>query len=719
MDNPFLLKIDNYKRNLSQYDAYCKDAALYLSKTTGDSFDQCLQYVKKVTGKEGKFAYKDPVVDYLVKETDGNRTHKQTTLSKYLKAVNDNRFILSPTLTAYYHPDDKPSVLAEYIQGELNNRSTNKKLMLAARDRGDSILDNIYNNRQQRNKIKCNSLSGAHGTPSSVLFNQSAHSTLTSTCRSASSNTNANIERFLSGNRHYWSVDMVINNICSILNLNDISKVVDAVNYYNLKLPTIDQVMTAIKRCTDLYWNDDYAMARVRRLVSGLTPYERAAFYYNGDMYNLRLLNEDLVRDLYSHLAVVATETIDNPMAAVKALNGDEVALIGIVCSDELKYKKLFSDEVVNGDKYGIIGATAAKMKQGISKYSKLIEALWVTPSIPASMASFPSSMRRSVVASDTDSCLFTNQEWCKWWVGELKYCKDAVAAAAATTYLCSQLTVHVLAVMSGNLGVADRHLRTLEMKNEYLFPVFSLTTMAKHYWAAMLAQEGNVYKELHWEIKGATLRNSKAPVAIVDRADDLIKEIVDAIMRNEKINLLPIVREVADKELEIIRSLKAGSSGYYSTGQIKLASSYGQGEKSPMYQCYSLWNEVFGPKYGTVAPPPYNVIKVSLDTDSKAKMNMWLNSMTDKELAARFKAWLFNNGKENVTTIWLPMAEIKANGIPEELLERMNTTKMVISIMRNYYMILECLGYYTLNKRTTRLVSDDLNSELQHRGVA
>ena len=719
MNNPFLLSVDSYRRNLSQYDTYCRDAALYLSKTTGDSFDQCLGYVKQVTGKGGKYAYKDPVVDYLVKETEGNRVHKQTTLSKYLKAVQDNRFILAPTLTAYYHPDDKQSVLAEYIQGELNNRSANKQAMLAARDAGDTVMDSIYNNRQQRNKIKCNSLSGAHGTPSSVLFNQSAHSTLTSTCRSASSNTNANIERFLSGNRHYWSMDIVINNICSILNLNNLDKVKEAVNYYNLVLPTVDDVMEAITRSTDLYWKDATGTAKIKRLVSGLTPYERAAFYYNGDMYHLRKLNEGLVRDLYEHIAKVADKPIDDPASALKAMKGDEKALLGIVCSKELEFKKLGSDAVVNGPHYGIIGATAARVQQGITKYAKLIDALWVTPSIPASMASFPTSMRRSVVGSDTDSCLFTNQEWCQWWVGELKYCKEAEAAAAATTYLCSQLTVHVLAVMSGNLGVADRHLRTLEMKNEYLFPVFSLTTMAKHYWAAMLAQEGNVYKELHWEIKGATLRNSKAPVKVVTRADDIIKEIVKKIMNNEKIELLPIVREVADKELEIIRSLKAGHSGYYATGQIKLAESYGQKEQSPVYQCYSMWNEVFGPKYGTVAPPPYNVIKVSLDTDSKAKMNIWLASMEDKELANRFRKWMAERGKDNVTTIWLPMAEIKANGIPKELLASMNTTKMVISIMRNYYMILECLGYYTLTKRTTRLVSDDLLSELQHREAA
>lgn len=717
MSNPYMLDASAYKRDLSQYVTYCRDAALYLSKCTGDTYDECLEYVKRETGKGGKFQYTDPTVTYLVKETAGNREMKTTSLSNYFKMCSKNRFILAPTLTAYYPPEVKESILAQYIQGELNNRSANKKMMLKYRDQGDAVLDSIYDNRQQRNKIKCNSLSGAHGTPSNILFNESAHSTLTSVCRSASSNTNANTERFLTGNRHYWSMEMVINNIVSVLNTIDQTKVVDAVNYHNLVLPTVEDVMWAINRCTDLYWRSEEKTAKIYRLVSNLTPYERAAYLYNGDMYNLAKLNPEIVRDLFDHISLIATEEIDDPASAIKALNGDETALLGIVCAELLQFKKLWDPVVVEGPHYRRIGATAANIRKGIEKYGRLISALWVTSSIPASMASFPSSIRRAVIASDTDSSIFTTQHWTEWYIGKLDFTQNSLAAAAATTYLCSQMTVHVLATMSGNMGVSKKHMRTLEMKNEFAFPLFSLTTMAKHYFAVMAAQEGNVYEHPHWEIKGANMRNSKAPIAIMNRAEEIIKTIINEIMEKGSIELAPIVKEVAEKELSIYEALRSGDTGFYATGQVKLATAYKQGEQSPMYQCYSLWNTVFGPKYGMAPAPPYNVIKVSLDTDSRGKMVAWFNSMEDKELAGRFLNWLNENGKTNVTTIWIPMAEVRARGVPAELLQQMDMKKMIISIMRTYYLILECLGYYTLTKRLTRLVSDDLFEERQHSG--
>lgn len=719
MSNPYLLTEESYKRDLSQYETYCRDAATYISRSTGDPYEQCLAYVKRETGKGGKFQYTDPKVVYLIKESEGNRVQRETTLSGYFRMVQKNRLIMTPTLTAYTHPDDERSILAEYIQGELNNRSANKKQMLKYRDLGDKIMDSIYNNRQQRNKIKCNSLSGAHGTPSSVLFNQSAHSTLTSTCRSASSNTNANTERFLMGNRHYWSFEVAANNIVSIVNDLDIQKVQEAVNYYQLKIPTVEDVMWAINRCTDLYWRSPLKTSKLQRLVSGLSPYERCAYLYNGDMFNLARLNPELVTDLFDHLSTIPDEGIENAAEAIAALKGDDIALISLVCAPLLKFRKIFDPALKDDPDYGRIGAVAARIKQGIQKYGLLISALWVTPSIPASMASFPDSIRRAVVASDTDSSIFTAQYWTEWYVGKLDFSTQSIAAAAATTYLCSQLTVHVLATMSGNMGVAKEHLRTLEMKNEFAFTIFSLTTMAKHYFAIMMAQEGNVYKDPHWEIKGANMRNSKAPVKIMERAEDLVKEVVSKLMEGGQIELRPIVKEVAELEESILKALRAGDTGFYATGQIKLAEAYKQKDKSPMFQNYSLWNEVFGPKYGVVTAPPYNVIKINVEADSSAKMRQWLSEMQDTELAERFKVWLLKNGKDNVTTLWIPMAEVRARGVPEELLMRMDVKKMIISIMRTYYVILECLGYYTLTKRLTRMVSDDLFAEREHKRVA
>lgn len=714
MDNPFVLPVESYQRDLNQYEIYCKDAAKYLAIETGDSFETCLAWVKEKTKPGGELGIVDPKVIYLEKVSEGNRVRKEGTMSGFLKRIHSRRYPLAPTFTAYQHPDVEVSVLANYVQEQLANRSRNKKMMLKYQAEGNSLLGNIYKNRQNRNKIKNNSLSGAHGTTSSVLFNQSSHSTLTSTCRSASSNTNASTERFLTGNRHYYDLDVTINNIISILTHSDYAAVEKAMAEFNIGYPTAEDVIAAVKRCTDLYWpGSPNKFAVVESLVRKLTPLERAAYLFTGDMYHLAKFAPAQVRDLFDHLARPATVPVEDPGSWMKKLGGDELALIGIVCDPLLPVimknnkptKNLWADETLQSDNYGLVGATAKQILEGVQKYASLVKAFWVTPNMPASMAYFPFSVRRTVVASDTDSSIFTSQDWTTWYVGQLDWEQNSFAAAAATTYLCSQVTSHILAIMCGNMGVAKQHMRLLEMKNEYAFKVFGLTSMGKHYFASMNAQEGTVYAKPHWEIKGATLKNSKAPDDIMSRAETMIQDVCKTIMRGEKVEIVPLLKEIGAMEQKIIDSMLGGVPDYFSTAQIKPAKAY-KGENSPYLQ-YSLWEDVFAPKYGHVQEPPYSAIKVSVDLTSTTKLAEWLEGLADQTMAERMREWLLKTNKNNIGTFYLPMGLVQKTGIPEELIPLMNTRAQVYGIMSTYYLFLESLGIYMANDNVTRLVSD------------
>ena len=63
------------------------------------------------------------------------------------------------------------------------------------------------------------------------------------------------------------------------------------------------------------------------------------------------------------------------------------------------------------------------------------------------------------------------------------------------------------MATISGNLGIDQSEITRMQMKNEYYFPVFALTSRAKHYFAYMAAQEGIVFEIMKSEIKGVALR--------------------------------------------------------------------------------------------------------------------------------------------------------------------------------------------------------------------
>ena len=717
LQNPFIKPLSEYRRNLNFYEQYVLDQGLALSLQTGKPVPFCRDWVREKTMPGGELGIVDPKVMYLMQESEGNRVQRTGTMTEYLQMVSSRQYPMAPTFTAYQNPNVRESVLAKYIKEQLANRSKNKKLKLKYENQGDKLMAGIYNNRQNRNKIKNNSVSGAHGTTSSVLFLQSGHSTLTSTCRSASSTTNAMIERFLTGNRHYWSHTVAINNITSVLNNVDYDLIQQVMNRWNIGYPSYEVTIEGIRRCTDLYWsstlNAKY-FAKIERLVRGMTPLQRAAYLFTGDLWHLEQYASGPIRDLMSYLADLPTEPVEDPQYWIDRLGGDEIALISITCDQwimaEGRDRHLFTATTKAADTYKLIGAAAKRICVGMELYADLLKAFFGSENMPCGMSYFPFSVRRSVVASDTDSCIFTTQDWTTWYVGQLDWSRESYRAHAGITYLCSLYTSHTLAMLSANMGVAQMHMGLLEMKNEYAFPVFSLTSMGKHYFAAMSSQEGNVYSKPKWEIKGANLKNSKAPVEIMERADGLIKHILSTVMAGGEIDLKQILIDIAKEEIQIKNALLKGDADYFSTAQVKAQKGY-KSENSPYLQ-YLMWEEVFAPKYGSTQAPPYAAIKVSLDLDNSTQVKQWLTTMKDQALAQRMREWMFKHGKQTLGTVYLPRLALGNNGIPEEFVEHMSVRSLIYNIMSTYYVILESLGVFMRNDHITRLVSDDFHED-------
>lgn len=707
--NPFLMPDSYYVRDLNMVGSAVSQAALYLSKRTGDSIEKCLTFIKEEMKPDGKFPYKDPRIQYLDSTNEGNRTLKEGTMSEFLLEVTEKKYTLAANLTAYNHPDDKESFTAMYAVGEYANRKANKDKQHHYDLLGDSVMKGIYNNRQNRNKIKLNSISGAHNTTSSALFCRSTHSTLTSTTRCGTSNTNAMLERLLAGNRHYYNLNAVLNNITSIIYLVDLELVQKAMDEYGLVYPTTDDCFNVIKRSTDLYWQckDTSAETEIRALLDALTPVERAAYLYNCDMHSLRTLNDTFVRRLFKSLLTIPDKTrIPFKGDWIKRLSGDDKAFISVnafnvLTTSNLKESTDEDKEIVDASGYGIYAT--------FTYFATFFQAFWVTKAMPFEIASFPDSIRRVSIASDTDSAIFTNQDWVEWYFGKMNFGHEGLCMAAATTYLCSQVAQHVLVQMTRNFGCADRHIREFQMKNEFLFKFFSLTTMAKHYFAAKHTCEGIVYDVPDWEIKGSNLKNTKATSELMERSDGLIKEIAHKVMAGEKIQLIPILKEIADKETEIINSIRSGSTEFFATGQIKDFNSYKQKENAPAWHNYLLWLEVFAPKYGQTPPPAYTAIKVNIECDTGGKMKAWFDDMPDQELATRFREFMIRYKKTAMTAIWLPSDHVGAHGMPDEIMMVVNVRKMIIGMMKSYYLILESLGFHILNSNDTRLISDDL----------
>lgn len=711
MENHFLLDRSQYKRDLNVIKHYLTDAATYLSKHTGQPYDVCLDYVREATAAGGDMPLTDPDVMVLTRNQYGDRDKEVVKFNDFLRDVEVNDRLIAPTLTAYWNPETVPSISSEFIEVNIERRNVSKHEMFKAKEDGNKPLEEYKKNEQKSFKISNNSLSGAQSSAHTILYNESAHPSLTSTCRTATSYGNANNEKFLYGNRHYWSPEIVKGNITSIINSTDYALLAEAMSRYPIRHPTVEETCACIKYSTDLYWKNEEELQRIFRYVGTLTDVERSAFVYTGDLYHLAMFNDAFVREFLGRLSRKITTPVENPDHWVKAMDADLTALVSLLCAKELVGGSIKALKERNPEGYATVAATAKNVFDVLDEYQYLIKAFWRVNTLPSSVAHIRNSIRRGVITSDTDSTIFTVQNWTKWYVGKIDFSEESHAISYAVVYLATQTIAHILAKVSAGMGVREKHLHTLSMKNEFSFPVFVLTSMAKHYFAYIAAQEGNVFTEMDVEVKGVYLKDSNAPPHIMEEFNRTLRWVMDKVLEGNGINLTELLKKVAQMEHEVNLSVRRGDSFYLAGGQVKERDSYANPASSP-YSFYELWQAVFAQKYGEAPPPPFQAVKVSVELNNQTKVREWLEGMNDRELSERMGEWLAVNKKGAITSFLLPRPNIETTGIPEEIIAAMNIRKLIYTTVKPFYILLEALGYYMINDNLTRLISDTIEIE-------
>jgi hypothetical protein len=708
MSNPFVLAPEEYTRDIDIVKAFVNQNALYLHLETGDPVEECRKFVKDTIRPGAPNGIKDPIIVSLEQTSPGNRERVDRSFLEYIKIVTESERILSPSMVCYEQAAVNKSTSAAYIEGGINERGVAKKEMFVARQQNNHILEYIKDCEQNAKKIGINSVSGMHGFEGNILYVKSGHSSLTSMCRTASGYGNAINERFIGGSRHYWHVDIVIANMLTIMSNTDYDLLQEAVDKYSIHLPTIDQTMECIEWSTRLYWRNAVELARCKSLVEKMSGIQRAAFVYSGDMYHLMKYNEPLVRDFMDSLICpdLSGVVINDPDAVLSenARDPDRAAYVNLLGSVILDGRTRAMLKAEDPEGYLQLARIAQNVGTVILQYSSLIRALWVPKHLPPTVANIRSIIRRVVIAGDTDSTIFTTQLWGEWYTGSSKRSEKSDGIWHTVTYLTTQCIIHVMAQFSGNMGVAPSDIHRLSMKNEYAFPVFSLTSRAKHYYAYMSAREGNVYKEYDHEIKGVALRSSIVPVDIIKRAKELMFEVLTAADNGDQLELRYVYDVIWKFEQEIIASIAKGEPRFLKTGQVKPV--YKNMESSP-FQHYNLWETVFAPKYGSTVEPPYSVIKVPLNINNKTEMAEWLLSFGDVEMCQRFSKWMDDRNKDKMSTLLLPTSLLGIRGMPVEIMPAINVRKLTYEILESFYLILESLGVYQIDENFIRLVSD------------
>ena len=251
----FIFKIepDEYSINLYPVKEYVKQASTYISKELNVSTKEAVKLVKDGISSS---KINNPIVKYRYKQDNGDRIIKEDKLTDYIKEVLDNNEVLVPSFTSYMHPSKERSLHADFLSINIAKRKQDKANQFKYEQLGDPVKSLHYKTMQNVRKIFNNSLSGAYASASTVLYNPSAHYTLTSITRSVASVGNSITESIVAGNKHFRNPEVVMNYITSIISSCNLNGIEFIVNKYSLHKPSPEEVFDTMLYSFKYYWRD-------------------------------------------------------------------------------------------------------------------------------------------------------------------------------------------------------------------------------------------------------------------------------------------------------------------------------------------------------------------------------------------------------------------------------------------------------------------------------
>lgn len=685
---------DFYKQSIDPLVGYLKQGALYLNKMTGKPIEECLDFIRTVPIRDPK------VVINTRDENTGDKHEDVTTLRMYLKACKDEDLVIAPTLTGYLPAKEKRSFLGRFIIKKMKQRGIYKEKMFHAKMEEDKIGESTYKALQSCAKEINNSASGAQTVPTNPICNPSAHPTLTSGCRTATSYANIHNEQFLAGNRAYFSYQDVINSIMGLITMYNHDDVKKAIDTFNLHIPTPEEVWDTVNYSLKKYNPSSVTNKKIIDLIEKLTPTERAVVVYTYDLKHLAKYNPELIKTFLVRMSIVPEKVEGDYTDKFKKSSSDIKTMI--LFQNGFKFKGMKTEDILKVEENkDMLDRCAKNIEETLTWFESIVNAFWLPP-VQLINNAYADFVRREVVpVSDTDSTIFTNQEWTKFVTGSYNFDEMSFRVGNTTTYITAKIVAHHLKAMSVNFNIDRSEITRIKMKNEYYFTTMLLTDVAKHYACLKWGQEGNILPEFEPEIKGVNLRNSAWPAEIYTEFSSYITGLLEKTSKGEKLSRKEVIGPVLDIENRLIDQIKSGKSTLYNKVPVNQESAYKNPGSSP-YRSYYFWNKVFAPKYGPCPEPPYIGVKVPVNLPNAKSIETFIKSIEDKDLARRFEEYTKELNKKDYTMFILPAPVLESTGVPLELVSVIDKDTLLSNVTGGYYLTLAAFGLYPRDKDYT-----------------
>ena len=649
------------------------------------------------------------VIDYT---SYGNIEHKNLVdLIEYTKQHRSD--VLSPFGSCYRTADELPSTLKGMITILSKQRKTEKKLMLAAKQQNDKTAADYHNNRQYTIKVIMNSLIGAMGSGYSFLSNVANFNSVTSIARYFIMTSYAFTERFLESNFYIRTLDQAINHIVTCYRLGpDDTTILDILQKYNLYIPDVDTVYNFIDAAIRRY-NYNVDTSTIRVLLSKLSTARLAFVFYMDNLVHLLRYNESTFRPIINDVITplsLEQDTTGIDLNDIYKFDGDLLIVLATIYHEYLPVNDKGNsisildcvgkdDELVK--KFVIYGRYVSEKLSSIDDILNLI----VDHRVHIAYVDEHKQMfRQCVILSDTDSVIFTTQNWVKWLEGNMRITDRSLAFNSLLVYWLSKSIVHVMYRLSTSFGAQGDDRKAMKMKNEFMMPVQILTTQKKHYANITKIQEGVFFGKPALDIKGVILRGSNYSQPVLEYTTKFIEDTIQEIYTTGKVSVIQKIREVLLFESSIRKSLKNQEVKFLPIKPIKYMNEYKNPDIS-IYWNYQVYERILASTYGHILVPTKCYI-VPLTTISPKYLE-WLATVNDvmyRSLTDLLQEMRAKHDRHPISR--LPINSL-SNVIPKELIPIVDYKSLIYSNTTPLYLILSSLGVGCYGSKVPTLLSE------------
>lgn len=628
----------------------------------------------------------------IIQETkvDGKPEIKAVDLAQFWENMAGN--LVSPSGSFYCQQEKKLSTTVNMIIQRLAERKMHKKLMLKAKAAGNFNEEMKHYYMQTLIKININSLPGNYGSPYSIFYSKANYNAITSCGRALIGFANSEIEAVLGGNFAWYTIDELINHLVSQLThgINDI-RIRNCMEKYGLKWVTAEELMSFYKTSM-MQYKRTHDYSRVEALLAKCTREQIQYFYYFENLRHIFMENDAVFRPWLNNMFDITKVKMDPSVKPddLFEVNGDLVTFANVAFHKHVDPEdpkiQVYDLPKARPDLAIKFVCIARYLEQELKYVDELFDVFVYTPLNRPKVATRKYMMRDAAVISDTDSVIFTVKDWVAWYTGDqYSIADEAYQIACCMIYWITKAVAHALALYSIAHGARGKFIKTMAMKNEFLYPSMVLAKKKKHYAGIVAVQEGVILPKPDTDIKGVQFKGSDICKEATTFALDFITWGNKELYQHGVINAHEAIEKIKGFENKIRNDIKSGDTSWFEPMSIKNKEYY----KNPMssdWYCFYAWEEMFSHKYGHISIPS-KCPAVIVNKPTAEYMN-WLYSY-DSTVAKKVQKFIETNAR------WPKNIAISAalNKIPPELIPLVCVTEIIHSNVRPCHLFLTSIG--------------------------